>query len=259
MIPRDVFCIITNINIFDTGVWSLHVLPYAFLIHWTMDAMHTFNNIITDTNKSLRPSNSGVTTDDGRLFKSSNRSYSTSVINACHKEDIYPNLVSSKVRPPWVLSKEECINMDVMLTKIIGSHKSEEIPQRVMRSGKSSKSHDTIHWATTFGRYLLSNRGDYTDNIVEMYDIMSILNSSKLHGPTIKDKVYPRLIDALIKRSGLIPPSESCVTLHEFLHVCEQVHEIGVARSSTLYKFEKMNKILKGLGQNTARRKYYIS
>ena len=143
--------------------------------------MHTLNNIISDLNKSLRPTNSGVTTAEGKLFKSANRSASASVITAAQCEGIFVKLDPKKT-PPWVLSKHECIAIDTKLTKIIGSHKSEEIPQKVMRSGKASKSHDTIQWATAFGRYVLSNRGIYTDNIVELYDIMSILNSSKLHG-----------------------------------------------------------------------------
>jgi hypothetical protein len=29
------------------GRWPLHILPYAHLIHWTTDFMHTANNVIT--------------------------------------------------------------------------------------------------------------------------------------------------------------------------------------------------------------------
>mgnify|MGYP003386452268 FL=1 len=102
-------------------------------------------------------------------------------------------------------------------------------------------------------RWCLQDYGDYTDNLIEIYDILSILNSNRLHGPTVDKELFPRLIDALITRSGLVPPSECCVTLHEVVHLCEQVNEIGPGRQSTLYKFEKMNKILKSFAQNKAK------
>ena len=235
------------------GLWSLAILVYAHLIHWTMDMMHTFNNVITDITKSLRPTNSGKTSKTGTvLYKSANRSYCSSVVEACHHYDIHPGIHAKKA-PPWVLKKEKCIDMDKQLRQVIGSYRSDEIPQNVMRAGKAGKSHDTIQWATLFGRYLLSDQGKYTDNIIEIFDIMSTLNSSRLNASMVRKELLPRLINALADRSGFVPPSESCVTLHELIHVCEQVNEIGNARSSTLYKFEKMNKILKGHGKNSAK------
>lgn len=236
------------------GLWSLAILVYAHLIHWTMDLMHTFNNVIADINKSLRPTNSGKKAKKGGslLFKSANRSYCASVVSACEHHDIHAG-IQTKTAPAWVLTKEKCIEMDEQLRQVIGSYKSEEIPQNVMRSGTASKSHDTIQWATLFGRYLLSDQGKYTDNIIEIFDIMSILNANRLNCDMVRKELLPRLINALADRSGFVPPSESCVTLHELIHVCEQVNEIGNARCSTLYKFEKMNKWLKGHAQNSAK------
>lgn len=236
------------------GIWPLHLLPYAALIHWTYDLMHTLNNVVNDSNNSLRPTNSGNKSNKGHLYRHTNRTYSTSVVNGCKKDGIHNHLWGG-AKPPWVLSKKDCKAIDDLCKQVLGWYASEEIPQNVMRAGHALKSHDTIHWATVFGRWCLTGLGPYTDNLIELYDIMSILNSNRLHGPTVKNKLFPRLIDALITRSGLIPPSECCVTLHEMVHLCEQVLEIGPGRQSTLYKFEKMNKVLKSFGQNKAKGK----
>ena len=84
---------------------------------------------------------------------------------------------------------------------------------------------------------------------------MVVLNSNRLHVPTVKDVTHPNLIETLIKRSGLVPPSECSITLHELCHVCDQVMEIGSPRYSTLYKFEKINKLLKTFCFNKAKGK----
>jgi hypothetical protein len=63
-------------------LWSLHILPYAEHIHKTQDMMHCMNNVITDCNNSLRPTNSG----DTNLYKFNNRTTQPSVISACQDE-----------------------------------------------------------------------------------------------------------------------------------------------------------------------------
>jgi hypothetical protein len=244
------------------GVWSLDILPYADLTHWTIDYVHTMNNVTTDSVNSMRPTYGGSNSkskkhkkSNDKMYAHTNRTYTTSVVNACKKDDIHAHLYTGQ-RPPWVFSKQDCMLIDEKMTKLIGACSSEEVPLNIMRAGHMKRSHDTIHWANTFSNWCLSNVGPYTDNIIELFDIMSILNSSRIHGPTLKTVVYPRLIDALIKRSGLVPPSECCVTLHEMIHICEQVHEIGNPRNSLLYKFEKMNKVLKSFLNNNAKGNY---
>ena len=54
------------------GVWSLHILPYASLIHWTLDLMHTFSNVIEDCLKSIIPKHGGRS---GLLYQNENRTY----------------------------------------------------------------------------------------------------------------------------------------------------------------------------------------
>jgi len=235
------------------GKWPLHILPYAELIHWSVDYVHTMNNVVTDSLNSLRPSQSGgKATKAGKMYQHTNRTFTTSVVNACKRDDIHAHLYVGGV-PPWVIHKDICLKKDQKLKRVIGSYKSEEMTQDIMRSGHMNRSHDTIFWANTYARWCLRKTGPYTDNILEIFDIIGILNANNIHGPTLKSKIYPRLINALIIRSGLVPPSECCVTLHEMMHVCEQVLEIGTPRHSLLYKFEKLNKILKSFLHNAAK------
>ena len=235
------------------GRWPLHILPYAQCIHWSVDYMHTMNNVVTDSLNSLRPSHtSGKATKWGKMYQHTNRTFKSGVIKACQKDGIHAHLSGGGV-PPWVLSKESCLQKDHKLNRVIGSFTSEEMTKDIMRAGHMNRSHDTIHWANTYAQWCLGKSGPCTDNILEIFDIISILNANNLHGPTMQHKILPRLIDALIIRSGLVPPSECCVTLHEMMHVCEQVLQIGTPRNSLLYKFEKLNKILKGFLQNAAK------
>ena len=82
---------------------------------------------------------------------------------------------------------------------------------------------------------------------------MAVLNSNRLHVPAVRDDVMSHLITYLIDRSGLVPPSECTTTLHELIHICDQVEMIGAPRYSTLYKFEKVNKLLKSFCFNKAK------
>ena len=231
------------------GVWSLHVLPYADKIHWTYDLMHTFANIITDSIKSITVSHSGRA---GKLYKNENRTYCDSVVTACEKERIHSSISGGSV-PSWVISANDCIDIDSSQKLIIGSFTSEEFVQNVMRGHHAERSHDSIYWAVVYSRWLLRDRGPVVDNILDIFDSMAVLNSNRLHVPSVNDVTYPNLIEALIKRSGLVPPSECPITLHELVHVCDQVMEIGSPRYSTLYKFEKINKLLKAFLFNKAK------
>ena len=57
----------------------------------------------------------------------------------------------------------------------------------------------------------------------------------------------------LTDRSDTLPPSECTITLHELEHEVDQSLTIGVPRFSNLYKFEKINKILKSMLKNVAK------
>ena len=122
-----------------------------------------------------------------------------------------------------------------------------------MQGHKASRSHDTIYWASVYSRWLLRDRCRVIENILNIFEIMTTLNSNKLHVPTIKNVIYLELIELLITRSGLVPPSECSITLHELLHIAQQVEEVGAPRYSILYKFEKVNRLLKQLHDNAAK------
>jgi len=235
------------------GLWCLAALPYANLIHWTVDMMHSFANIIQDTLNSLRPTKSHVA---GLYYQHNNRTYGDSVKNACVRDNTFPILQQLRPReaPPWVLEAKHCLQMDADMNNVMGAFASDEIPKHIFRAGKCQKSHDTIHWAHVFSQWCLRDaEGIYVENILEIFDIMTLLNGSRLHGPTLRTEIYPQLLKAIMTRSGLVPPSECCVTLHELIHICEQVQQIGNCRHSTLFKFEKVNKVMKAHVQNKSK------
>ena len=155
----------------------------------------------------------------------------------------------------------ECAQADARMNRVLGACTSEELPKLVMKKGKAgASSHDTIMWAVTWARWCLMDLGkrDIMDNIFEIWDIMGQLNSSQLNVQKVKDDMYPALIKALVARQGLVPPAESTITMHELVHVCDQVWDQGAPRVSTLYKFERINLFLKILLKNHAAGKHLV-
>jgi hypothetical protein len=144
------------------------------------------------------------------------------------------------------------------MKKVIGQYKCDEIPQGVMKKGSGRNSHDTILWATTWAPWCLRHQLDdencrpSIENVLDIFDIMGLLNSSSLKVDKYNTTLINRLRDAIVTRSGLMPPSECTMTLHELMHTCDQVLEQGVSRVSTLFKFERVNHFLKTLLQNNA-------
>jgi hypothetical protein len=233
-------------------LWSLDILPYACHIHWSIDMMHCWNNVVVDMVASLRPTTSG----DRKMYKNTNRTTSANVLEGCRQDNIHQHLDDEDTPPPWIFTKKECIATDAAMFKVIGKCSYEERPLGVMRSGKAGKSsHDTIFWAMTYARWCFRNKGCavYTDNICDIFDILSTLNSGRLNGTHVINVLKPKLIKLLVARAGLLPPSECPLTLHELLHICDQVLEIGVPRMSSLFKFERMNLMLKKLLKNAAK------
>jgi hypothetical protein len=216
--------------------------------------MHCFNNVITDVINSCRPTNGG----EKYLYKHENRTTKRNVKEACAEEGIHLDYLAAGpdlTMPPWIFSKENCKQADKSMELIIGSSTFEERPRCVFKAGKAANSHDTIYWAATYARWCMRNKGSavYRENICGIFDIMAALNSARLNKKEVRDTLRPRLIKLLIERAGLLPPTESMLTLHELLHVVDQVEEVGVPRVNTLFKFERMNHILKQLLKNNAK------
>jgi hypothetical protein len=89
-------------------------------------------------------------------------------------------------------------------------------------------------------------------NILDIFDIIGILTSNSFE----LDKIYvlgSNVVTSLAERGGLVPPSESTITLHELCHVTDQSTVIGCPRHNNLYKFEKVNKFLKNMLKNVAK------
>ena len=142
----------TNFNYIDVngvyGLWCFDILPYARDIHWTFDFMHSSNNVCHDMLNSTRPSHSGVS---GLYYEHSNRTYNSSVVQACKDEKIFKCL-ELPTKPDWVLEMNECILMDKSMKNIMGQFRSEELVENVMRGGRAEKSHDTIYWCVVYAR-----------------------------------------------------------------------------------------------------------
>ena len=120
--------------------------------------------------------------------------------------------------------------------------------------GKGRNTHSTIYWASTFARWCFKGKGSpiYNANILELFDLFTLLNASSINIQVLETVIIPRLIDCLITRSGLVPPVECTLALHDVLHVAQQIREVGMPRYSTLFKFERMNLFLKRLCRNKA-------
>jgi hypothetical protein len=54
----------------------------------------------------------------------------------------------------------------------------------------------------------------------------------------------------LIYREGLLPPSESTYTVHELVHVVDQIIQLGPPLMSSMFKYEQKNRWIKGLIKN---------
>jgi hypothetical protein len=88
--------------------------------------------------------------------------------------------------------------------------------------------------------------------MLDIFDVIGILTSNKLSQASINE-INSMLIAMVIERSGLVPPSECTITLHELLHLIDQSIAVGCPRFSNLYKFEKVNKFLKSMLKNVAK------
>ena len=236
------------------GVWVLHRLPYAEYIHWTVDMMHSMANVIQDTLNSMRPTNSG----SNKLYKHINRTYCAPVMAASLEEGTFRvpfNEMDGTNIPPWCLTKEECILADERMNYILGGHEGDEFPKDVMRAGRAKKSHDTIFWATTFSAWCLRGFGPYIDHVIHMFDHIGRLQGSSIATELVMEgsDLRKEFVSSLVQREGMMPPSESTSTFHELFHLLDQMSDVGCPRYSTLYKFEKMNKILKRNLKNTAK------
>ena len=230
------------------GIWILDELPYASHIHWTKDAMHTFDNIIKDSIKVFKRSE--------KTYE--NRTMSTKVMSACQEERIFSSAYGPNYNeaPPWVLNGKNAELHDLKLDNVSGAYLT-EIPSNVMKYGKVGNSHDTIKYAINgWAAWCLFNEhGEaahtfpFTEIKIKLFDIIGKLSCGRI----LKDSLptlETELINVLIEHCSLFPPCEATYTLHELVHIVKQIYEIGPPRYSTLFKFERVNLFLKRMIKN---------
>jgi hypothetical protein len=230
------------------GVWTFHELDYANHIFWIKDAMHTFANVITDCIKLLRP----TTTD----FE--NRTEKTKIRRACQHDKIFHPLyardeeTNNYLRAPWALTKHDIEGVHHRLSETLKA--PENI--RTILTNTTAKSHDKVVFATQYAREALRNVNRYAsqvmENMMELFDMMGHLLQYRFHPIEDIDEALEELVLILSKREGLLPPSESTYTVHEMIHIVTQIKEVGPPLMSSMWKYERKNKFLKGLIKNTA-------
>jgi hypothetical protein len=88
--------------------------------------------------------------------------------------------------------------------------------------------------------------------VLNLVDSIGSLTSNRFEGPEVIN-LSRELYQRKMIREGLVPPSESTITVHELIHKSDQILSIGAPIHNNLYKFERVNKNLKSMLQNVAR------
>jgi hypothetical protein len=224
-------------------IWPLHPLPYAHLIGWSKDMMHTFANVIKDSVNVIRPSVQG---------KFENRTSKLNVREACKEANVHAHLhiVSGQPcqQPAWVFSPTEIKDVN---TAMDGMHVAKNL-KRPFKHGGGKNSHDKILWATKYAKTCLIGKGytSVTNNILDLFEIMDFLVGSEFSRSNMQEEFLPYVYQVLSIHEGELPISEASYTLHELLHVAQQVTENGPPILSSLFKHERQMKYLKSLMKN---------
>ena len=228
------------------GVWAFGDLPYGHKIWMTKDRMHTADHVVKDCLNVLSRSVNGH----------KNRTEKTSVRNACQTYKIFPFLYAAegKQSAPWVANAYIEQNHDIKLKHVIGAV-SVEVPKRIWKKAKGRTSQETIMyasdgWATwcLYSPDLLPS-APYIENKLKLFDILRILNSSRIKGIDISS-IYSLTIDALVEHSALFPPTEQTYALHELVHIVQQIPKIGPPKFNNLFMYERVNSTLKRMIKN---------
>jgi hypothetical protein len=221
------------------GIWKLHDLPYASDIFWGKDAMHCFANIIKDSFAVLRPSKGDF----------ENRTEKKSVRNECERLGIFRELhnTTTPARAKWTLNFEEIQRIHEQLLKFpVGL-------RRPFLTGGGDYCHDKIIFATLYAPDLLSMTQSgsplVTSNILEIFDLITHMTSYEFEISRHHD-FMERIYDILSIHEGLLPPSEATYTLHEMVHIAQQIPFCGPPLMVSMFKYERQNKYLKKLLKN---------
>jgi hypothetical protein len=129
------------------------------------------------------------------------------------------------------------------------------VPKKIWKKAKGRTSQETIMygsdgWATwcLYSPQLLSSE-PYIENKLKLFDILRILNSSRIKGIDVSS-IYTMTIDALVEHSALFPPTEQTYALHELIHIVHQIPKIGPPKFNNLFMYERVNSTLKRMIKN---------
>ena len=89
----------------------------------------------------------------------------------------------------------------------------------------------------------------YVANKLKLFNILRILNCNRIRALDL-DGIYLSTIDTLVEHSALIPPCEQTYALHKLIHLVDQIKQIGPAKFSNLFSFERVNCTLKRMNKN---------
>jgi DNA-directed RNA polymerase subunit F len=133
------------------------------------------------------------------------------------------------LRAPWALTKHDIEGVHHRLSETLKA--PENI--RTILTNTTAKSHDKVVFATQYAREALRNVNRYAsqvmENMMELFDMMGHLLQYRFHPIEDIDEAFEELVLILSKREGLLPPL-----------------------MSSMWKYERKNKFLKGLIKNTA-------
>lgn len=233
-------------------MWEFDRLPYAKQILLVTDIMHSFGNVIRDYVNSLRPTQSGVR----GMSAHQNRTYTDAVRLGCEQFKIMRPIWSEASGPPaWIIDTNQLIEGDNSMKRICGQVTNEERPLNILKKGKYRTTHGLIFWATRYARHSLSHvigtSKPYVDHMLLLFEILAYIASNRFDKRWIRASdgsngiVREQLVAACHRRSGSFPPSESTITLHELIHCLDQILDGGPNRYLSMYKFERMNLVLK--------------
>jgi hypothetical protein len=232
------------------GVWAFDVLPYGQHIWMTKDKMHTGDHVVKDSLNTLARSVNGH----------ENRTEKITVRTACENDKMFPFLYEEdeegKKIPhaPWTANRYIETKHDLKLKHVIGAV-SVEIPKSIWKKKKGRTSQETIMygsdgWATwcLYCPELLPST-PYIDNKLKLFDVLRILNSSRIKGRDLT-AIFTLTIDALVEHSALFPPTEQTYALHELVHIVQQIQNIGPPKFNNLFMYERVNSTLKRMIKN---------
>lgn len=88
------------------------------------------------------------------------------------------------------------------------------------------------------------------DNILEIFDLISEGCSDRFNMTKLNNELLPKLYITLSRREGLMPLTEMTYTVHQLVHVFQDIKHTGPPRFIWMYAFERVNKYCKNLIKN---------